>query len=92
MIRILTENVNKEEVKALLMDMGLDFTMIEAERSWRGVEEKSLIIELDDCYSPHFEQISLAKAAAKKIRDMNNQQCVLIQVTDSEVIEEKGEV
>jgi hypothetical protein len=48
MYRILTENKNICEVKRLLVNMNLDYTMYYADGSWKGQPEDSLMIELTD--------------------------------------------
>jgi sugar phosphate isomerase/epimerase len=73
MYRILTEEKNVDEVKAILKSLGLDFTLFRALGSWRGKEENSLAIELDNV-SRH-----RAEHAAMSIKSMNDQDAVLLQ-------------
>jgi hypothetical protein len=71
--RILTESKNVSLVKTSLGDLGLDYTLYSANGSWRGQEERSLIIELDNI--PR----ELAEKAAKLIKRINRQETVLLQ-------------
>ena len=73
MFRILTEEKNVKQVKATLTGLGLDFTLYRARGSWRGQEERSLAIELDNVTRKRAED------AAKLIKVMNNQEAVLLQ-------------
>jgi hypothetical protein len=73
MYRILTENKNVPELKTLLVDMGLDYTMYYADGSWKGQPENSLMIELADASK------ELAEAVARLIKHTNFQQSVLLQ-------------
>ena len=73
MYRILTENKNVCEVKKLLVNMNLDYTMYYAEGSWKGQPENSVMIELVDASE------DVAEAAARLIKCANFQQTVLLQ-------------
>jgi len=74
MIRILTEDVNRENIHAVLASASIDaYTLIEAQGSWRGIKEKSLIIELDGI--TRFR----AECIAERIRVANRQEAVLVQ-------------
>lgn len=73
MFRILTEEKNVEQLKATLNGLGLDFTLYRARGSWRGQEENSLAIELDNITR------SLAESTARTIKSMNEQEAVLLQ-------------
>ena len=73
MLRILTENKQKNEIENILIALGLDFTVYEAEGTWKGIREKSLVIELADA------KFSEAIVAAKEIRKLNNQESVYVQ-------------
>jgi hypothetical protein len=73
MYRILTENKNVRELKILLVNMNLDYTMYYADGSWKGRPEDSLIIELGDASE------DVAEAVAKLIKHANFQQAVLLQ-------------
>jgi len=74
MYRIITEHTNVDGIKSLLRDEKMDFTLHEATGSWQGVEERSLVIELDALWDD-----SEVTRVAKKIRSLNNQEAVLIQ-------------
>jgi len=86
MLRILTENFNKEGIEAELLSRGIDYTMYEAHGSWKGKTEPSLVIEID-CYGR-----SIVFDAAEGIRKLNNQQAVFVQEVPSTLysITEKG--
>ncbi|HEV2523425.1 MAG TPA: hypothetical protein VGT24_13680 [Candidatus Acidoferrales bacterium] len=73
MYRILTESKNVDRVKTSLEDLGLDYTLYSGDGSWRGQEEHSLIIELDNIPE------DLAEKAAKMIKCINRQKKVLLQ-------------
>ncbi|HEY5214951.1 MAG TPA: hypothetical protein VIJ38_18220 [Acidobacteriaceae bacterium] len=73
MYRILTEEKNVEEVKAMLHGLGLDFTLYRARGSWHGQEENSLAIELDNISRRRAED------AARIIKSMNDQDAILLQ-------------
>ncbi len=84
--RICTELKNKEAVLKLVSEYFDGFTAIEATGMWKGVVEASLIIEivcLDDItvnkkseYSFHSKLVNLAR----DIRELNGQECVMIQL------------
>jgi len=71
--RILTEAKNVEEVKRVLIRLGLDYTVLRAEGSYLGAQERSLVIELDNA------RRELVFTAAKQIKDLNTQDAVLVQ-------------
>jgi hypothetical protein len=73
MFRIFTESKNVSLVKTSLGDLGLDYTLYSGDGSWRGQEEHSLIIELDNIPK------ELAEKAAKLIKRINRQEKVLLQ-------------
>jgi len=92
MIRILTEDVNRPNIEGALQSASIDtYTLIEATGSWKGVKEKSLIIELDGI--TRFR----AECIAERIRVANRQEAVLVQefTTTSTLVaykEPQGEV
>lgn len=67
------ENKNVCEVKKLLVNMNLDYTMYYADGSWKGQPEDSLMIELADASE------DVAEAVARLIKHANFQQAVLLQ-------------
>jgi hypothetical protein len=73
MYRIVTEDKNVDEIKAVLVGFDLDFTLFRGIGSWRGKEEQSVAVELD--------RISREKAemVARAIKTMNDQEAVLLQ-------------
>jgi hypothetical protein len=74
MYRILTERRNPERVKAMLRRLSFDYTVIDAQGSWMGHAEDSMVIELDGI--SRYE----AKRVARLIKSMNDQSAVLLQV------------
>jgi hypothetical protein len=73
MIRILTEDINRENIHAALASASIDaYTLIPCEGSWKGVREKSLIIELDGVTRFQAE-------CTERIRTANKQEAVLVQ-------------
>ena len=77
----MTENKQKNEIENTLIAQGLDFTIFEAEGTWKGVRERSLVIE--------FEGATLGKVlvAAQEIRKLNNQEAVLVQAIQTDLYE-----
>jgi hypothetical protein len=74
MIRILTEDINRSNIHGALASASIDaYTLIEATGSWKGVQEKSLIIEIDGI--TRFR----AECIAERIRVANRQEAVLVQ-------------
>ena len=73
MYRILTENKNVDQIKETLRALGLDYTIFFGEGAFHEQEEPSLVIELDNIPS------SAATNAAILIREMNQQEAVLLQ-------------
>lgn len=73
MYRTLTESKNLDLVKTSLGDLGLDYTLYSGDGSWRGQEEHSLIIELDNITR------ELAEKAARLNKRINSQEKVLLQ-------------
>ncbi len=73
MYRILTEEKNVDQLKAMLTGLGLDFSVFSGQGTWHGQEENSLAIELDNI--PRHR----AEAAARIIKSMNKQEAVLLQ-------------
>lgn len=73
MYRILTEAKNVEQIKAVLRGFGLDFTLFPGVGSWRGQEERSVAVELDNVSHNAAEQV------AQTIKSMNDQAAILLQ-------------
>ena len=73
LFRIVTENKNADQLRKMLSDLEIDYTMYCADGSWQGISECSLLIELD--------QISRAQAEAVAliIKWINTQTAVLLQ-------------
>ena len=74
--RILTEDKDREKVIQLVSEVSGGFTLIEAQGYWKGVAEKSIVIEIDN---DDITDVDI-KELAEKIRHANNQECVLVQV------------
>ena len=80
MIRLYTEDVNREGTLAIL-DARFDaYTVIPAIGRWRGKSEATLIIELDGV--GYFA----ANQVAQEIRKANNQEAILLTVESRESI------
>lgn len=79
MYRILTENKNRAQIESGLADICMDFTSYTGKGVWKGVEEKSLIIEFEG------EIKEKVLMAAELIRKFNKQQEVLVQEIPSTV-------
>lgn len=71
MIRLYTEDVNRDGIESILHRHVDGYTLITAIGSWKGEKEHSLIIEL-------FED-SKAHSIASEICELNNQDAVAIQ-------------
>jgi hypothetical protein len=78
--RILTEDKNREKVEAIVGTYFDGFTVIEATGYWKGTKEKSLVIEIwtDD------NARSDINVVAKRIKEVNNQEAVLVQAFQCE--------
>ena len=74
MYRIYTEDVNRNEVYAILDSHVSGYTVLEAIGSWKGTRERSICIELIDVPA------STVTAIARSIRALNKQESVLIVV------------
>jgi len=73
MYRILTESKNLDLVKASLAELGFNYTVYRGDGSWKGQEEHSLAIELDNITKKR------ARKAARLIKRVNRQEKVLLQ-------------
>jgi len=75
--RIITENINKAKIIELITKYFDGFTLIEGQGYWRGKSEKTLIIEImtTGCIS--------VKRLASRIKSLNNQESVLIQIIEA---------
>ena len=73
MFRILTEEKNVDQIKAILIGLGLDFTLFTGRGSWKGQEENSVAVELDNIPRERAEHV------ARTIKCMNGQESVLLQ-------------
>ena len=78
MFRLQTERKNVRKVKNLLSRLGLDFTILYGEGSYRLSKEKSMTIELDG--ASHEK----ARLAAAVIKSINQQESVLLQQIETE--------
>jgi hypothetical protein len=74
--RIMTENVNGESIKAMVGKQFDGFTMFSAKGVWKGIEESSLIVEVVS----ELPIIKKVKALARRIKKLNNQEAVLVEV------------
>lgn len=77
-----TENKNLKSIKNLLdmLCVGLGYTLVPCEGRWKGKREKSLKIEIISQNELH----ELIPRIAIGIRDLNNQDAVLVTVQNVE--------
>lgn len=77
--RILTENKNRKVILDLTSKKFDGFTTYKAQGFWKGVSERSLIIEI--VTNDEFE----IKELCKEIRDYNKQECILLESFNTNV-------
>lgn len=77
MFRILTERKNVELVKHMLASFCLDYTVHYGDGSWLGQLEQNMTIELNNA------SLKIAERVARRIKDLNQQQAVLLQQIDA---------
>jgi hypothetical protein len=77
--RIYTENKNLKGIKLILNRAFESYTLLEGVGVWKGTEEKSLIIEVLSRISRGYFDI-----VADDIKDLNQQQAVLVTVSEIE--------
>jgi len=80
--RILTENKNQEKIAEIISQYFDGFTLIEATGYYKGKQEKSLVIEIDiggTKYSARAAARSKIADICTDIRNLNQQECVLLQ-------------
>jgi hypothetical protein len=75
--RIFTERKDVRKIRRICNHWFPAYTMHDAQGSWKGIPEKSLIIEVMGGDMPHARQ--RVQEAAREIRDANKQECVLVQ-------------
>jgi hypothetical protein len=73
MYRIFTERKNVKGIKKILSELVEGYTMYKATGAWKGVEEGSLVIELEGISHP------TALLVASSIKAHNRQESVLLQ-------------
>jgi len=73
--RLLTEDVNREGISREVGKYYPGYSLIPSQGYWEGAPESSLIIEIS---IPH-EDGGRVRALAQRIRELNQQQAVLIQ-------------
>jgi hypothetical protein len=78
--RILTENVNFNDIKKLTREYFPSVTYINAEGVWQAANEHSLIIEIDITNA----EKQRAEKLAYGIKKLNKQQAVLVQYIQCE--------
>jgi hypothetical protein len=72
--RIMTEDINRDSIIAIVSQNFESFTIIPAMGYWRGNAEKSLIIEIIG----NADDYGKIQDCADNIRRQNKQECVLI--------------
>jgi hypothetical protein len=75
MYRIYTADINRDEIESILQSFVDGYTLIPASGAWKGIPEKSLVIEL--CVSKHYAPI--VKHIAQRICQLNKQEAVMVQ-------------
>jgi len=76
--RLITEDKNRQNIIDIIKRHFDGFTLISATGCWQGTVEHSLIIEI--CYDVQSYQIEpKINVVAREIKELNNQQSVLIQ-------------
>lgn len=71
--RLYTENKNLEGIKKILNRAFESYTLLEGVGVWKGVEEKSLIIEISSRISQNYFDL-----VAEDIKELNEQNAVLV--------------
>lgn len=83
--RIYTEDVNREEIKALADETLPAYTLFNGEGRWRGVSENSIMLEYIDfgeLFLSEKDTESVIKGLARSIKTANKQQAVLVTIED----------
>jgi hypothetical protein len=70
--RIYTEDKNLSEIKLILEEYFKGFSIFDGKGSWKGIEEKSLLIEIEGANA------SKIRIVAAKIKSLNRQESVLV--------------
>ena len=76
--RIVTEDLNREQVEAIVEEEFSGFTVLTGEGHWEGNKEKTLIMEIVGV-----NILEKIKRVAERIKTANNQQAVLVQVIEN---------
>ena len=74
--RILTEDINQEQVQKIVDSYYQGYTMYKAQGFWKGIKENSLIVEI---ISEAQNELDNVRALASKIKDYNHQEAVLVE-------------
>jgi hypothetical protein len=81
MYRIYTEDLNREQIEAIIGKSFDSFTVLPAVGYWHGHKENSLVIEVDTD-----DKLSVV-AAASRIKEQNHQEAVLVtEVNESRML------
>ena len=81
--RILTEDINREDIVAILTESFQSFTLLPGTGYWEGTAERCLIIEVDG------NECNIAAdvlTVADRIKRKNKQEAVLVQRLPSDTI------
>lgn len=76
--QILTEDVNREGISAILDASFPAYTLIPSSGHWQGIAEPSLVAEIET------DNATAVHAAAEAIRSANHQQAVLVEAIPSQ--------
>lgn len=72
MIKIYTEDVNRDRILKILDEFYPSYTVMPAIGRWEGISENALVIEVIST------NITTALAVATRIKEANEQDCVLV--------------
>ena len=82
--RIFTERKRVRRIRRICDRLFPAYTMYRASGVWRGVAERSLVIEVLSQDPRHTDERVIQ--AAKWIREFNGQECVLVEVVQCESV------
>ena len=81
--RILTEDLNREDIVAIASQYFPSFTLLDGTGYWNGTAERCLIIEVDG----HESNIAAdVLSVADRIKKQNEQEAVLVQRVPSDTM------
>ena len=81
LFRLYTEDIQRKEIERIILTRFSSWTFLEGRGCWQGGRENSLIIEI----IASAVCLRSVEDIARRIKRTNNQQSVLITVTDIEI-------